>query len=394
MPVIPGKMSIDKKPIKILHVIQQLGIGGAEKQLYELIVNSDQATMAHEVLYYSDSLDTEAKKLYDSAQIKTTRIPRNKKRPLKFLMDFSKEVKEARADIVHCWLFGANIWGRLAALVAGHKKIIVAYRGGALGYVPIMRTLEFLTGSRVQHLANSRACANMTAKKTGLDPEKFSVIYNGVDLKRFEVDSIRPQLCEQLGVSASAKIVTMVGRLTPSKNYPMLLRLAKRAKEEGFNIHFLIVGHGAQENELKELAKTLNVEQVVHFLGLRHDIPAILKSSDIFCYTTLFEGFPNALLEAMAARLPIITTDFDGVQELITDGQSGKVIEIDDLDACMEVINFYLDNSDIAKSCAKSARQFVAENYTMSQMVQKTQDYYRCILSNSNGANDIRQIGV
>ena len=369
------------KPIKVVHVIQQIGIGGAEKQLYELVVNSDPAVMTHEVLYYSDSQDAEAQKLYDSAGIKTTRIPRNKKRPLKFLKDFSIEIKKSKADIVHCWLFGANIWGRFAALAAGHKKIIVAYRGGALGYAPIMRTLEFLTGRKVHHMANSRACANMTARRTGLNSDKFDVIYNGVELKRFEAEPIREQLMARFNIPPAAKIVTMVGRLTASKNYPMLLKLAQRAKAENIKVHFLVVGHGEQEHELKDLAKVLGVEQIVHFLGLRNDVPVILKSSDIFCYTTLFEGFPNALLEAMAAQLPIVTTHFDGVDELITEGRNGKIVGIDDVDACVEALKFYLGNPDAAESFAVLAGQFVVENCAMQKMVQNTSRYYEKILS-------------
>ncbi|MHC4525118.1 MAG: glycosyltransferase [Planctomycetota bacterium] len=365
--------------MKVLHVIQQLGIGGAEKQLYELIVNSDPEVMTHEVLYYSDSLDTEAKKLYDGANIKTTRIPRNKKRPLKFLKDFAKEVKNSNAEIVHCWLFGANIWGRLAALMAGHKKIIVAYRGGALGYAPVMRMLELFTGSRVHHLANSRACANMTARRTGLKPDKFNVIYNGVDLKGFEVNSIRPQLCRDWSISSDAKIVTMVGRLTASKNYPMLLKLAQRAKAEKMNTHFLIVGHGEQENELKELAKTLDVHQGVHFLGLRHDVPAILISSDIFCYTTLFEGFPNALLEAMTAGLPIITTGFDGVDELITEGVNGTIVPFDEVDHAFEILKRYVANEELAKSLGAKAHEVVVSGFNVQHMVSETLQYYKKI---------------
>ena len=76
----------------------------------------------------------------------------------------------------------------------------------------------------------------------------------------------------------------------------------------------------------------LQINEIVHFLGLRHDIPQILKASDIFCFTTLFEGFPNALLEAMTMSLPIVTTDFEGVDELITDGINGRIVAMGDID--------------------------------------------------------------
>ena len=115
-------------PIHVVHVMPQIGIGGAETQLCALIANSDPQVVTHEVLYYSDSQDDEGFKLYTEAGIRYTRIPRNKKRPIKFLRDFSREIKKRKPDIVHCWLWSGNVWGRLAAILAGLESIIVAYR--------------------------------------------------------------------------------------------------------------------------------------------------------------------------------------------------------------------------------------------------------------------------
>jgi L-malate glycosyltransferase len=366
--------------MKILHCIAQLGIGGAEKQLYELIVNTHDPSVSHEVMYYNDSLDTEAKRLYDQAGIRTIRVPRNSKHPLRFLRDFSALIKASHPDIVHCWLGGANVWGRLAALRAGHQRIIVAYRGGKVFYVPLMRVLECLTGRKVHHLANSRACAAMTARSFGLLPEKFDVIYNGVDLKRFEGDSIRVKLCSQYKIPENAPIVTMVGRLTASKNYPMLLQIAKRTKDHAMGVHFLIAGHGEEEQTLKDLAVQLGVGDIVHFLGLRHDVPVLLKSSNVFCYTTLFEGFPNALLEAMAAGLPIITTDFDGVDELVTDGINGKIVPIGRVDLALDALKHYIHDKETSLLHGRNSRQLTEAKFSVSSMVNTTMDYYRKLI--------------
>jgi glycosyltransferase involved in cell wall biosynthesis len=370
--------------IKVVHVIAQIGIGGAETQLCKFIANSDPQTLQHEVLYFSDSNDQQGYKLYDENRINYVRVPRNKKRPLKFISDLSHEIKKRNPDIVHCWLFSANIWGRWAAIKAGCSHIILAYRNCSLPYALLLRQQDRFFSDRLHYFANSLACATFIARRLKIPKEKFTVIYNGLEIEKFEMPAQRDDLFGHLGIPTDASIVTMVGRLFPQKNYPMLLQVARKCKDEKYNIHFLIAGTGPKEVELKTLCTELQIEDIVHFIGLRRDIPRVLLASDIFCFTSRFEGFPNALLEAMAAELPIITTNFDGADELITDGQNGRMIEIDDVDACMEAIKFYLENPENAKLFGQSARKFVDENCTIQRMVQSTTRYYHGILSGDN----------
>jgi glycosyltransferase involved in cell wall biosynthesis len=368
------------QPIRVLHVMPQITIGGAERQLHALIVNSEPQVVTHEVLYYSDPQDSEGYRLYADAGIKFCRVPRNKKRPIKFLRDLSREIKKRKPDIVHCWLFSGNIWGRWAAILAGIKNIIVAYRVCDVWYPRISRVLEKLTTKRVHYSANSYACADFIGKKLGVSPDRFHVIYNGISLEKFEVSSKREKLSGELNIPKDAKIVTMVGRLTYQKNYPILLKVARKCKDKRLPYHFMIVGHGEKESELKELSRQLEVADIVHFLGLRLDIPEILKSSDIFCFTTLFEGFPNVLLEAMAAGLPIVTTNFGGVDELIENDVNGKTVAINDVDGACLALRSYLDYPELAGKYGKKARETVRQRFSMTGMVNNTVNYYRQIL--------------
>jgi len=369
-----------ERTIRVLHVMPQITIGGAERQLHALIVNSEPQVVTHEVLYYSDPQDSEGYKLYADAGIKFSRVPRNKKRPIKFLRDFASEIKKRRPDIVHCWLNSGNVWGRWAAILAGMKNIIVAYRVCNVWYPGISRVLEKLTTKRVHYSANSYACADFIGKELGVSPGGFKVIYNGISVEKFEISSNREELSGELNIPKDAKIVTMVGRLTYQKNYPMLLGVARKCKDKRLPYHFMIVGHGEKESELKELSRQLEVADIVHFLGLRSDIPEILKSSDIFCFTTLYEAFPNVLLEAMTAGLPIVTTNFDGVDELIEDGVNGKIIAINDVDGGYSALKSYLDNPELANGLAEKARETVRQQFSMNRMVNNTVNYYRQIL--------------
>ena len=359
----------------------QIGTGGAEKQLYALIVNSDPTVVTHEVLYFSDSRDDEAYKLYAAGGVKITRIPRNKKRPVKFVLEFAATIRECRPDIVHCWLFSGSIWGRWAALHAGVKNVLIAHRNCDLSYTLISRFLEMFTSRRVHYLANSRACGNYIGHRLGVSPGRFNIIYNGLRHEAFDIPSQRGELFGGLHIPDDAKIVTMVGRLMAQKNYPMFIRVARKAKLLNMPLHFVAVGTGSMKDGLTELATSLDVQDRVHFIGIRNDIPAILRSSDIFLFTTRYEGFPNAILEAMAAGLPVITTNFAGVDELVKDGVNGRIVAIDDVQGTVKALRDYLDDPNRAQRMTQAAQSFVRQEFSMQKMVKKTTALYKAILA-------------
>lgn len=371
---------MSKKPIKVLHVMPQIGIGGAESQLLALIVNSDANVVRHKVFYYSDSNDTEGFRLYEEAGVRFSRIPRNKNKPVKFLRDFAGRIKSENPDIVHCWLPSGNIWGRWAAILAGIEIIIVAYRNCYLPHARITAFLEKFTSQKVHHLANSNACAESVARALKLPVSRFEVVHNGIDIARFDIPSQKEELKQTLGIPKDHKIITMVGRLTSQKNHPMLLEIAQKCKNMELPVRFVIVGHGELYERTTKLAQELNVSEIVHFLGLRNDIPEILKSSDIFCYTSLHEGFPNVILEAMTAALPIVTTNFAGVDELIEDGVNGKTVEIDDVNAAYCGIKDYLTKPELSEELGSNAREFVESNFGMENMVRNTCLFYERLL--------------
>jgi glycosyltransferase involved in cell wall biosynthesis len=359
----------------------QIGVGGAERQLLELITHSDPASVRHEVLYYSDARDEVMLERYRSSGINFLRVHRNKKHPVRFLRDLSTAIRQAQPDIVHCWLVSANFWGRLAAIRAGVKHIIVAWRNCDIWKPLGMKICEKLTTNRVHHITNSFACANYISEKIGVPSSRFTVIYNGIDLHKYGIDADRRQVFSGVSIPDGVKIVTMVGRLAAQKNYPMLLRVAQKAKLKGLSAHFLIVGGGQMYDELNEMARQLDVLDIVHFMGIRTDIPQVLAASDIFLFTTNFEGFPNALLEAMAAGLPIVSTNFAGVDELVQNGITGLIVPIDDANAACDCIKSYIDNPTTAKTMGCAGQRFVNDRFAMRTMVEKTYAFYKSVLN-------------
>lgn len=373
-----GKREVQQcRPLRIVHIMPQIGIGGAETQLFKLITHSNEA-IRHEVLYYGDSRDTAGYELYASGNVSLTRVPRSRRRPLQFIGRLAREIRRRQPDVVHCWLASGVLWGRLAALRAGVPHVLVAYRATRVAAPRLMRILERLTHKRVHHLANSVACARAVAGQLGIDAGRFQIVYNGVETGKFDRRLDRQALRRELGVSAETTLIVNVGRLTPPKNQQMLLRVARRCKGV-LPVRFAVVGHGELEDELAQTAEELEVEGQVRFLGLRHDIPEILLSADIFCYTSLREGFPNALLEAMAAGLPIVTTHFPGADELIAHERNGLVVPLGDEVAMTDALRRYVETPELAARYGACAAKTARQKFSISRMVENTLALYHSI---------------
>jgi glycosyltransferase involved in cell wall biosynthesis len=361
-------------PLRVTHLIPQIGIGGSELQLCRLIRESSPDRAAHRVLYYSDSLDSEGLRVYERAGILVEKVDR-RGGPAFFIPRLIGAVRGGSPDVLHCWLVSAALWGRLAGVVARVPDIILSFRSSVIDEAPTLRVARVLDGRRVRYLANTGAVADSLQRRLGVPRARITVIPNGLDPREYAGPGERDGLLRQNGCPPDTHIVLSVGRLTAAKNYEMLLRIATRFRNLD-KVHFFIAGHGELEHYIKALAERLAVSDRVHFLGLRRDIPALMASADVFCYTSRFEGFPNALLEAMASGLPIVTTRFTGVEEIIDQNRTGLVVPQDDDAAAFDALQRLRTEPGTARSVGEAARLKATRSFSTTTMVNATLDYY------------------
>jgi glycosyltransferase involved in cell wall biosynthesis len=366
-------------PLRVTHVIPQIGIGGAELQLARLIALTPADRARHDVLYYSDSLDEEGYRVYREAGIDIARVRRGRVATPAFIGRLAMEIRRRRPDILHCWLETAAIWGRWGGFFARVPRVVLSMRTTGLELPRALRLSHRIGGHGVHYLANSRAVARVVASCVGLPPSEIRVIPNGIDLGAPASTLTRAALLGEHRCPPDTRIVLSVGRLTEAKNYPMLLRVAVRCRER-LPVHFFIAGHGEDETALRALASRLGVEGIVHFLGLRHDVPALLAAADLFCYTSIFEGFPNALLEALAAARPIVTTRFAGTDEIVEDGRTALVVGQDDDAAAFEAVARLMADPDLAARLGGAARRDAETRFEMRRMVDATLAYYATLM--------------
>ncbi|MGB2987036.1 MAG: glycosyltransferase, partial [Phycisphaerae bacterium] len=162
------------------------------------------------------------------------------------------------------------------------------------------------------------------------DP-RARVIYNGLDLTPFrDLPADTAEVRSELGVPRDGLLAINVGRIDPPKAHDVLLEAAAQVIRQESRLHLLIVGDGSLRQEMQRKARDLNIHKNVHFLGIRDDVPRLLIASDCFVLSSRREGLPGALLEAIAARLPVVAIDLPGIREVAEHTKLITMVPVED----------------------------------------------------------------
>ncbi|MBC8135553.1 MAG: glycosyltransferase, partial [Fibrella sp.] len=260
-------------------------------------------------------------------------------------------------DLVHVQLFPAQLWVALAAITMGKSAPILftteQNTHNTRRDIPAFHPIDRLMYSRYDHIA-AISDGTRDAMTTYL-PEtagRISVVHNGIDPRRF-TESGSPEERAQLfpQVPATTPLLLCIGRLEPQKDFPNLLRAFAQVP----SAHLAIVGIGPLQAELEALAQTLAIQDCVHFLGRRNDIPALLRNADGYVQASKWEGFGIAAVEAMASGLPLVITDVPGLREVVAD--AGMHVPSGNPDALAGAINRLLTSVDQRDRLSRRARE-------------------------------------
>jgi len=224
----------------------------------------------------------------------------------------AKWLRRHQFDVIHSWLPRANIMSRIAVLLSGLGTThISSERSTDFKRSAAVRLLNYLTVSLTDYiLAVSPIVGELLIKREHIPARKILILENGIDVKR--LDQVpRSPIRREMNLSSDSVLLCSVGRLVADKGHFYLIRAIAQMRRKG-DVNLILVGEGPEEFGLRQEAVECGLSDRVHFLGFRSDVPAILKSIDIFVLPSLEEGIPVVLLEAMACSLPIIATEVGG----------------------------------------------------------------------------------
>jgi len=284
-----------------------------------------------------------------------------------------------RPLLVQSFLHHANLLGRFAARRAGVARMVcgirVAERRG--------RTrlwLDRVTSDRVDHyVCVSQDVAEFSRREGGLPADRISVIPNGVDVERFA--QATPIDLAELGVAAGRRAIVCVGRLDEQKRSSWLVVHAPSLFERLPQHDLVFVGDGPQRRIIYDLSKQLGVADRVHLVGRRDDIPRVLRACDLLILPSAWEGMPNVVLEAMAAGLPVVATQVEGVRELLGPRADEQVIAVGDWRTLISRAFALLGDSPSAGDVGAENQRRAREFFSLSAMFDAYAELYRRLLA-------------
>lgn len=307
-------------------------------------------------------------------------------RDIPMLTRIERIMRNNKIELLHTHGYKENVLGVLAGKLAGVKRFVTTQHGAPEPFtgfaklkMEIYLLFERFLSKYVIHMIISVSEDLRSSLIEGYGSEKVVTIHNGIQLPQRPVVNTTEKKRE-LGILPGMKIVGTVSRLKPIKGINYFLKAAKTVLETHKNIVFLIVGDGPLEDELKDMARALGIHDRVFFLGFQEDVTEMLSIMDVFVLTSLHEGIPVSLLEAMWLGLPVVATRVGGVPEVVEHGRSGLLAPPRDEKAIAKAILAML--SPRAKEIASQAERRVIEEFSIQQMVERTEEVYGQLLRN------------
>ena len=384
--------------IKIIRIISRLNIGGPS--INAILLSEGLNNNSFKTILVSGSVEkSEGNMSYFAYERGINPIVVNELsrsiNPLKDLMALWKIyriIKIEKPDIVHTHTAKAGALGRLAAILAGTPVKVHTFHGHVFdGYFNKITTKIFIAIERflgrftTKVITVSNSVANDVSARYSIIPkDRIAVIPLGFDLEKFFTsDKCRGRLRKELDLSEDVLLVGIVGRLVPIKNHKMFLDAAKiilATSHYSSAAKFIVVGDGELRHTLENYAAKTGIADKVVFLGWRKDLENIYADLDVVGLTSLNEGTPVSLIEAMASSKPVVATDVGGVKDIVKDGVSGRLVASGDINGFAKAVSGLLNDSSERIKMGAGGKEFVKANYNKDRLIENTKNLYKDLL--------------
>jgi glycosyltransferase involved in cell wall biosynthesis len=301
-------------------------------------------------------------------------------------------IKQEGVDLVHSHTpLAGTVLSRVAGWLAGVPVISHAHIWDFFNRNPWIKRYQFL----FNWVSSRFLCARIIAVsesvkidiiKQGVAADKTSVIYNGIDLTSLSLEKTAAKIREEFGLKPNQPIVGTVARLCKNKGQHVLIKAMREVARNYPDAVVILVGEdllegGVYRKKLENLANDLGIKQQIIFAGYRANIIDFMSAFDLFVLPSAFEGLAIVILEAMAARKPVIASLEGGTPEIVVHGQTGNLTTFGDSDALAEAIIYHLKNPAISEKMGEQGYERVRDHFSLTLMVGKIMDIYQELFS-------------
>jgi len=371
--------------LRILHVINSFDIGGNERFVVELLRRLDRAEFDQEVCVPDRGRDYtfDLKQICESLDLPIHVIEARHNLDRRIGRELRTLMRARGYDVVHTHLVLSQFWGRRAALAVGVGRILSseqnAYRFKV--WPPFRWVEQRLTRRTERVIACSEHVRTHLVRRVGLRPEKVALVYNGVDTELFAPaapdDAQRAAVRAELGFGPDETLIGTVGHLNRQKGHDVLIEALAHVLRREPAARIVIAGRGPLRKRLEALASDHGVASKVRFAGLVSDVPRLLRAFDLFAFPSRWEGFGIALIEAMAAGLPVVASRTGGITEIVEDGVSGLLVAPGDAGGLAATLARVLRGPDTAGELARNGLARVRERFSLARTVERMAAIYR-----------------
>ncbi|MEM6363387.1 MAG: glycosyltransferase [Planctomycetota bacterium] len=372
--------------MKIALIIPTMDRGGAEKQVVLLACGLHQR--GHDVRVLLLTRDGPRSETLRRHGVIVEVIGKRFKGDVTALWRLRRSLQGFQPDVVHTFLFAANSFGRLAAVMAKVPVVMASER-----CIDVWKqSWQFWIDRRLQSVSHAITTNSIGVVdfliEHGIEQDKIKIIHNGIDPVRCGDGDARDVISRadaaaQLNVDQSRVWLVAVGRLWPQKRVRDLVWAAELLGTLRENTTLIVIGDGPQRDELLRHRDAVSRVDYTRFVGWRDNVRALLPHAAAFWLASSEEGQSNALIEAMQMGVPVIASDIPGNRELIDDGKTGWLFPLGDEAALARVTNMILDDPETSQRVASAAQQRINADFSVDEMVQRHVDLYVSALQRS-----------
>jgi len=381
-----------KAVLRVLHIITRLELGGAQRNTIFTVANLDRSMFSVGLAWGpGDELDSEARGIEDLERYEISALTRPIApfKDIRALRDLRRAIRAFEPDIVHTHSSKAGILGRTAAHLEKVSTVIHSIHGW--GFTPLQTSIKrrlFLAAERsvarwTDHfIAVSQANIDQ-GRDLGLLSENVSLIRSGIDLSPYKQLPNAAPIKRQLEIPDGVPVVTQVGNLKPQKAPLDFLRVAAIVASTEPKAHFVMAGDGPLRQKVEGLAAELGIADRLHLPGWWRDVPGLLAATDVAVLTSRHEGLPRAVVEALAAGVPVVATAVDGTPEVVRDGINGFLAPPGEVERLAAGVCTLLGDENRRKVMGGAAALGL-EAFDINLMVRQQEELYRCLSCRKN----------
>ncbi len=382
----PNKSSGSARPRKlgtVCHVVHSLGVGGAEVLVADMVRSmSDRFNC---VIACLDDIGSIGESLRADG-FRLQLLHREPGLDWKCARRLSAWLREHDVGVVHVHQCTPMFQAMLARFPGRQPPLLLTEHGRHHPDLPSRKRAvahRLLLGSRDRLVAVGEATRKALIDNEGLPADRVEVIYNGVDLSKFNgiASNVRAEVREELALAADDFVVTLVARLDPIKDHSTALATLRRLRATVPTAKLLVVGDGSERANIEAAIAGENLQDSVIMLGTRGDVPRLLAASDVFLLTSIGEGIPLTIIEAMAAGVPVVSTNVGGICEMIAHGESGFLHDVGDAQGLAQSITTLHHDAALRDRVTTAARERAFAVFSRQQMLGSYARIYEELLS-------------